>query len=232
MTDPYLHAITHTWPAAKQWHKGGWRFQDGAGGGKRVSAAMALGAKPDWGLLETEMPAPLVMVRSDQKALDQTLQDKGFRMVDPTVLYACDLDLLALDPLPPAQAYATWPPLHASMEIWEEGGVDAARRSVMARVPNAKTALLIRNDDSPASAAFVALSGPIAMIHAIEVHPNHRRQGVGRKTMIKAAHWAVERGASRLALAVRKQNSAARALYTSFGMDVVGQYHYRARGDW
>ncbi|MEL6679458.1 MAG: GNAT family N-acetyltransferase, partial [Pseudomonadota bacterium] len=34
-------AVEATWPAAHMWQQDGWTMRDGAGGGKRVSAATA-----------------------------------------------------------------------------------------------------------------------------------------------------------------------------------------------
>jgi hypothetical protein len=45
--------------------------------------------------------------------------------------------------------------------------------------------------------------------------------------MREAAFWAQDQGASHLALAVTQGNTGGNALYSSLGMQVVGQYHYR-----
>jgi ribosomal protein S18 acetylase RimI-like enzyme len=45
--------------------------------------------------------------------------------------------------------------------------------------------------------------------------------------MQHAATWAGRNGATHLALAVTRANAGANALYSSLGMEVVGQYHYR-----
>ena len=66
-------------------------------------------------------------------------------------------------------------------------------------------------------------------IHAIAVRPALRRKGAGRQILAAAAQWAAEQGADRLALAVTQANSGAIALYTSLGMQPVGEYHYRIK---
>jgi GNAT superfamily N-acetyltransferase len=99
----------------------------------------------------------------------------------------------------------------------------------MDRVQGPKTALLARNGDRPAGVAFVACHGSEAMLHALEVLPANRRQGVGRTLLHAAANWAASQGATRLSLVVTRQNAAARALYARLGMECVGQYHYRMK---
>jgi GNAT superfamily N-acetyltransferase len=113
------------------------------------------------------------------------------------------------------------------VEIWEAGGICAARRAAMARVPEPRTFLLGRAGDRPAGCGFVARHGDIAMFHALEVAPSARRRGLGRALARGAASWAVEAGASVLALAVNEVNGAARALYAGLGMREAARYHYR-----
>jgi ribosomal protein S18 acetylase RimI-like enzyme len=97
----------------------------------------------------------------------------------------------------------------------------------MDRPDTPRSFLMSRVGDRPAGAAFVALDQDVAMIHAIEVLPERRRQGAGRLLMEAAARFAVERGADWLALAVVEDNVLANSLYSALGMEVVGRYHYR-----
>jgi GNAT superfamily N-acetyltransferase len=97
----------------------------------------------------------------------------------------------------------------------------------MARSPSPKIALLMRKDDRPAAAAFVAIDGCVAMVHALVVGERFRRRGVGRATIVAAARWAGARGAAYLGLAVTVRNHAAVALYRGMGFTEQGVYHYR-----
>ncbi|OYX23492.1 MAG: hypothetical protein B7Z10_11045 [Rhodobacterales bacterium 32-66-7] len=214
-----------TWPPARSWREGPFRLRDGAGGGKRVSAASAVG---QWSVADLDRLAPvgLVLIGAGDDALDRALADRGWRIVDPVLAYAAPLDQLMAD-LPPLAAFAHWPPLQIAQEIWAEGGIGPARLSVMERVAGDKVALLARLGDRPAGVAFVARDGDDAMLHALEVRPPFRRQGVGRVLIQAAANWAGGLGAQRLSLVVTAQNHAGCALYARLGMEVVGQYHYR-----
>ena len=97
----------------------------------------------------------------------------------------------------------------------------------MSRVAGPKAAIMARAGDRPSGACFVACDGPVAMLHALEVRPERRRQGAGGHLLRAAANWAAEQGAETLALVVTRRNAAARALYDRAGMKVVGEYHYR-----
>jgi GNAT superfamily N-acetyltransferase len=227
--DPLAEVMEATWPPAMAWREGPFTFRNGAGGGKRVSAASCDG---DW--VEADLAAldgldePLVLIRSQDSALDAALADRGWRIVDPVVVYAAPVAELLAD-LPPLAAFPHWPPLAIARSIWDEGGIGQARLAVMDRAAGSKAAILARDGDRPAGVAFVACHGPQAMLHALEVRAPYRRRGIGATLLRAAATWAAGEGVESLSLAVTERNSAARALYARLGMQIVGQYHYRVK---
>lgn len=230
MTPDHLAAVMEaTWPPAASRDLGPFRLRDGAGGGKRVSAASAEGAW-DAAALEAAIAAmaePLFLIRQGDAALDTALAARGFAVVDPVVAYAAPVASLQGE-TPFLSTFAHWPPLEAARAVWAEGGLGPARIAVMQRVQGPKTALMARADDRPAGAAFVACQGDVAMLHALEVRSAQRRRGVAGHLLTAAANWAAEAGATLFSLVVTERNTAARALYDRLGMRVVGQYHYRA----
>ncbi|MCU0903251.1 MAG: GNAT family N-acetyltransferase [Tabrizicola sp.] len=231
MTPDTLAAVMEaTWPPLRRWTLGPFTLRDGAGGGKRVSAATCAGAftEADIEMAEAAMAEPLMLVRPEQNALDAALAARGWREVDPVVAYAAPVTALTAE-LPPLAAFPHWPPLEIARAIWAEAGIGPARIAVMDRVSGPKAALLARKGDRPAGVAFIACHGTEAMLHALEVRPDHRRQGVGQRLLHAAANWAAAEGASRLSLVVTWQNAAACALYARLGMSLVGQYHYRLK---
>jgi len=227
--------VEDTWPPARAERLGPWTIRDGAGGGKRVAAATAEGAVSPVDLTPAESAmrafdqTPLFMIREGEDALDRLLEAEGYSVIDPVLLYLAPIDELTQDPIPPVSAFTIWPPLAIMLDLWEAGGIGPGRVAVMDRAQGAKTAILARNSDQPAGVAFVALRENIAMIHAIEVTPAHRRQGVACNILRAAAHWAQDQGATHLSLAVTRANQGANALYSSLGMQVVGHYHYRIK---
>ncbi len=231
--DTLATVMEATWPPARLWQMGPFLMRDGAGGGKRVSAAsLAANGAAAW--TETDLaaleatPEPLVLIRAADTALDAALAARGWQVIDPVVAYAAPVAALQAD-LPPLSDFPHWPPLHIARSLWDEGGIGPARLAVMDRVTGPKTALLSRLGDRPAGVAFVALHGDTAMLHALEVRPGLRRQGVGQTLLRAAANWAGAEGAAQLALVVTTRNTAARALYSRIGMQAVGQYHYRMK---
>ncbi len=229
----FAQAMQATWPPLATFRHGPWLIREGAGGGKRVSAASA---DADWD--DADLPAaeaamqdlgqdPLFVIWPWDEALDSMLAAKGYENIEPVLGYMAPVSAFA----PPARmtTFPHWPPMQIAKDIWADGHIGPGRLAVMDRASGPKTAILGRTIDQPSGTAFVALHEQTAMIHALEVRPALRRQGAGRQILGAAAQWAAENGADRLALAVTVANASARALYASLGMQVVGNYHYRAR---
>ena len=222
-----------TWPAARQITVGPWCVRDGQGGGKRVSSATTTGAIEDTEIAQAEAALrelnqdQLFMIRTGQAKLDAALAARGYQVIDPVVAFAAPVAQLTDQPIPRVTALPHWEPLAIVREIWAAGGIGPARVDVMHRVTGPKTAILGRKDDKPAGAAFVAVHDGVAMAHAIEVLPHQRRKGMAQWFMRAAAVWAEAQGAHTIAVVCVRENTAATALYSSLGMQDVGEYHYR-----
>lgn len=235
MTPDTLFAVMEaTWPAASMQQVGPWLIREGQGGGKRVSAATALpGWQPDdiaqaeAAMTALHQPA-LFLIRGGEDALDTALAARGYGIVDPVVAYAAPVAALAQSPDHMA-TFPHWPPMAIAADLWAEGGIGPARLAVMQRAAEPKTVILGRAGDRASGAAFVAIHQGTAMLHALEVTPAQRRQGSAHNILRAAAIWAQENGAETLSLVVTSANAAARRLYASFGMQLVGNYHYRQK---
>ncbi|MBN2759614.1 MAG: GNAT family N-acetyltransferase [Rhodobacteraceae bacterium] len=224
--DACFAALAATWPPARIWHQNGWTLRDGAGGGKRVSAATASADARAEDLAALMPQGPLAMLRPDQTALDADLAGLGYALEDPTLIYAAPVADLAEKP-PHVSLFDIWEPLEIMRDIWAEGGIGPDRIAVMDRAAGPKTAFLARLADRVVGCGFCAIHDGVAMLHAVEIAPAYRRQGAARTMLHGAADWAQKQGAAWLALAVTEANVPARALYERAGMQQVARYHYR-----
>ncbi len=183
-------ALAATRPAAATRRLGPFLRRDRAGGGRRVSAATAVG-NPGQAAMGA---APLFRLRPGQGGPDARIADRGLRRVDPTLLLAVPAARPAAPPLPrtviPAEA-----PLAVMAGLWAEGGTGPEQLAVMARVAARRTFLPARENDRPAGAAVCAVAGDIAMPHALQVAPRCRRRGVAARLLRWAALWAAVLGA-------------------------------------
>ena len=230
--------IAATWPPARTQRVGPFTVPSGAGGGQRVSAArLADPAATD--AAEAEIDAaiaalaafghpPLFQVLDHQGALDARLAARGLILRDTTQAMVMPCADLAAAP-PPVTCFATWPPLAIQTEIWAKGGIGPARLAVMERVTGPRMSFFGRANDRPAGTAFVALHDGIAMLHALEIAPAHRRKGLAATMMRAAADWAQTEGAVTMAILVTGENQPALGLYASLGFHAVGHYHYRSQ---
>ena len=230
-----IHALTEaTWPPARRWERDGWTLRDGAGGGKRVSAATRFDPDAEIAAAETAMramgQAPLFMLREGEEDLDRDLAARGYALVDPVNAYACPVARLTDVPIPRVTAFVIWEPLAIMREIWAQGGIGPERLAVMERVAH-KTALFGRMNEKPAGVAFAGIQNGACMVHAVEVLPQQRRQGMAGWLMRKAAFWAEAQGATDMAVLCTEANTGANALYAALGMQVAARYHYRRLED-
>lgn len=229
-------ALEETWPPALVTQKGKYRVFSGEGGGKRVSATRVFEDLQEdetaefEELLKNDADSQLFQLTPDQVIADKILQDRGYQIVDPTVLMSSSINDLHLPDVPPVTTFLGWPELQVQREVWAEGGIGSPRIAVMHRVHGPKITVLGRINDRVMGTCFAAISDGIAMVHALEIRDAARRQRLGTYMMAAASHWAAEsHGAAYLAIATTEANAAAQALYEKIGMHKTCRYHYRVR---
>ena len=176
------------------------------------------------------MAQPLLfMIRDNDRALDEALENRGYFIKDPVTIFAGPSATLAEhDPKGLTVIDAT-EPLAVMAEIWETGGIAAGRLDVMRRATGVKACFLGRLNDRPAGAAYVGCDNDIAMLHALEILPELRRKGLALQMMGAMGSWALRNGADTFSLVVLTKNDAACGLYEKLGMVKAGQYHYRKK---
>jgi len=231
MADPF-EVLEATWPAASKRNVGPWEIKEGAGGGKRVMAAKPVApvtaddiAMAEEAMAELGQPS-LFVLRPKEVELDSILAQSGYQIVDPTLLFTGPLDP---DEVPTVTTFDIWPPLQIMRDLWAEQSVGPDRIAVMERAAEPKTSILGRVKDRAAGALFVSIHDHTAMAHAVAVLPDFRRLNLARNMMHAASAWALQNGATQMAVAVTDANDAAKALYRSLGMSEVGRYHYRIK---
>lgn len=233
MNPSWPEIVDGTWPAAGYRQLGPFTLREGQGGGSRVSAASASGPvkEADIDAAEAVMlnmgQKRIFSLRPGDEKLDGQLAARGYEILDPVNIWSCPTRHLTDVEVPRVTVFALWEPLAIMREIWAQGGIGPERLAVMERVKGPKTGLLMRQKDKPGGAGFVAIHDGVAVVHALEIVPFQRRQGLGKWAMRGAAFWAMDNGAETLSVICTKANEGANALYRSLGMEIAGEYHYR-----
>jgi GNAT superfamily N-acetyltransferase len=228
-----FEAIDVTWPAEKFLEIPKWKLRRSAKGGKRVSAATAIGAPDisDIKLAENKMVQwhqdKLFMIKKNEILLDEALSASGYRVIDPTNIWSISSKNLSIQKTLPVKAFTIFPPLAIQRELWRENHIPPSRIEIMDRVKTHKTTIFGRINARPAASAFVAVSNKFAMVHALVVDKKCRRQGMGKFVMQKVGSWAYQMGAESVVALCTEKNCSANILYKSLGMQVIGKYHYR-----
>ena len=225
--------IDLTWPAEEFLELPEWKLRRSIKGGKRVSAASIIKKSgiPDIKFVENTLAEwcqdKLFMIKSGENSFDEALKSLGYFVVDPTNIWSISAEALSAQQIPLVTAFSIFPPLAIQREIWKANGIDASRIEIMDRVKKPRTTIFGRTNAKPAASAFVAVANKIAMVHALIVDHNCRRQGMGKFVMQKAGAWARQQGAESVAVLCTKQNQSANNFYKTLGMQVIGEYHYR-----
>ena len=84
----------------------------------------------------------------------------------------------------------------------------------------------IRDGGHVLAIARLSIAGGWAGLTAVEVHPGHRREGLGAAITAAACLWRSGAG-SRVFLQVEEGNAPAQALYERLGFRYAHRYHYR-----
>lgn len=215
-----------TWPPEMYRQNGDWLRRIGGAGGSRVNAATAMVESPT-----LDGCGPLVMVRTGEDALSERLDAAGYAIKDPCrLLVAPAAELAQMRPAGPRTVQGE-APIARMAEIWAEGGIGPARLQIMDRATCPKTYITGRLGDRLAGCVYVGAKGDLAMLHALEISPHHRRHGVARDLVAASAGWAADTDCTWLSLIVTEANSAALALYSTMGFSDIGGYHYRIKED-
>ena len=228
-----FETIDLTWPAEEFLELPKWKLRKSINGGKRVSAATAIGksSTSDIQFAENTLAEwsqdKLFMIKAGENSLDEALKERGYCIVDPTNIWSISAKALSMQQIPPVTAFSIFPPLAIQREIWTANGIDTSRIEIMDRVKTPKTTIFGRINAKPAASAFVAVSNKIAMVHALIVDRKFQRQGMGKHVMQKVGVWAHQQGAESVVVLCTKQNQSANNFYKTLGMQVIGEYHYR-----
>ncbi|MBH1935648.1 GNAT family N-acetyltransferase [Streptomyces sp. AV19] len=232
------------WPAVETARLGGWTLRAAGGFTARANSALPLG---DSGLplpaaldrvtawyAERGLPARVQVTTGDPDAdrrLDDELAARGWteerHALMRTAALAPIADVDAAVDVDAERVLLNREPDDAWLDAYgrtaESVKYEDAARAVLTGGPSVWFARV------PGSAAIgrCVVDGRWAGFAALEVGPEHRRQGLATALMARLARQALDEGASAAYLQVERDNAGADALYGRLGFTTHHAYHYR-----
>ena len=239
-------AALNAWPAAQQYLLDGYVVRFAQGYTKRANSVNRL--RPP-----RIAPAELVPLCEDlyrargllsifrlidsaeSAALDGFLVQRGYQMLDHTVVMTCAA-ADAADGAAASQGAFTAQFVQMELNDWLDAYMQlsqaaphtrAAHRAILQAIvpPRLFAALVV--DGEPLACGMGVLDRRRFGLFDIVTHAAHRRQGLGGRLVRQMAGWAQERGAATCYLQVVERNSAARNLYARLGFTDAYGYWYR-----
>lgn len=177
------------------------------------------------------VPLPLEAgARADE--LEALLSERAWATRSgPAFVMLADLPLSGVScDLPPAAEFlADAEPDDAWLGMYHYRGIrrqSPVMRAVLTSAP-AQMFTSIRSGHDVLAIARLSMAGGWAGLTAVEVHPGHRRAGLGTAITAAACAEAAARGIASVFLQVAVGNTAARSLYERCGFRYSHRYHYR-----
>jgi ribosomal protein S18 acetylase RimI-like enzyme len=218
----------------------GWLLRADSGFTRRANSALplgrparplveALGAAHAW-YAERGLPLRIQVPLEGRRLLDAELGERGW---EPTAL--TQLFVARVDALQTAEPTGSLPPVEIADQPDDEwltlyrdgGGLSEAGRALLVRHDRVAFAS-VRIGGRVVAVGRGAVDDGWVGVMAVEVAPDHRRQGLAQAVMTKLCRWAATtHGATRSYLSVLADNTPAVALYERLGFWVHHEYHYR-----
>lgn len=178
------------------------------------------------------MPCRFQITAAASPALVALLDEQGYNVDGPTLVQTATVaDVLARSAESPhypietmEQPSGTWLSLDGA---GESAAYNTTRRAMFERIGPPTCYALARIDDTPAAIAYGVLERDTLGVYGVATLAQFRRRGASTALLRALTHWATERGASHLYLAVSGSNTAARSVYARAGFEIYYTYHYR-----
>jgi ribosomal protein S18 acetylase RimI-like enzyme len=231
--------LMNAWPSLRTMLCDGWVFREANGYTKRANSASTLGAH---GLFSKTLDhAERFYASSGSPSIfrltplagdepDRILADRGYRIVDDTIVMTADLHVVAAaDPRVTIALHCdeAWERGYAAAHALDEAG-RRAHRAILDRIAPLATAFATLHRDGRAIAFGLGVMerDHLGLFDIVTV-PEARRQGAARALVTSLMRWGTDRDAKTAWLSVIGDNEPAKPLYAELGFDELYRYHYR-----
>ncbi|HEX8691685.1 MAG TPA: GNAT family N-acetyltransferase [Longimicrobium sp.] len=234
-------ASLNAWPALRQARVEGWILRFANGYTKRANSVNPL--HPPGGGLEAAVAAceriyreqglpPVFRLTSPfaPPELDELLERRGYRLVDPTLVLRLDLreqpagsgesgEMLE-------ETLDGWFPVHSAL-LGVLPETQAKHRAILEAIVPRRLFALRGEYGEAAACGLGVLEGDLFGLFDLVTAPERRGRGHGTALVCGMLEWARERGAAHAYLQVVEANAPARRLYEKLGFGEAYRYWYR-----
>ena len=232
-----------TWPALQQWLYDGWVVRFAAGHTRRANSVNPLyPARHDplakivqceqW-YAARDLPTVFRLNRHTAPAhLDRLLDDRGYRLVDPSLTLHRRLDSWLM----PGRRVGS---LHSETLLdWlahycqlsgKALDQQQTHATILQALPAPRIFATLWDDDRAVACAVGVVYAQALSIVDVVTAPRQRRHGYATALLSHIFGWAQQMGATDAALQVQGDNVAARALYARRGFQEIYRYWYRVQ---
>ena len=226
--------VDEAWPATRTQEFDSWRLRYAGGVTKRANSVWPAGEPDDVEAAieaaerfyaERGLPAVFSISENAHPAeLDRLLAQRGYELVDPTLVMTADLSKER--PVTREVEIADAPSARW-LEVW--WSVDGRYVTDLATAKRIVTGVAATYATAGQGVGRAVPQGEWLGIYCMAVPPRARRRGLAREVLHALLNDGRARGAHRAYLCVTRQNTGARALYEQAGFQISGGYHYRVR---
>ena len=162
--------------------------------------------------------------------LDHFLSQRGYQVLDQTLVMGLDLENLDL------KTHRETDLLSTNIDEWMEifyqvsptsSAVHKVHKEILEAISTERYLVALQNAGAKVACGLGVLEADYVGLFDIITDPEARRRGYGTQIVLAILDWAREHGARYSYLQVVKQNLPARQLYEKIGFEELYQYWYR-----
>jgi ribosomal protein S18 acetylase RimI-like enzyme len=233
-------AALNAWPALQQILFDGWVLRFAEGYTKRANSVTPLFASSinasekvaacEQFYREKELPCIFRLTSFVSPELDHLLAQRGYTILDPTLILHFDLQHASLDPTTSATLQ------HKSLDDWMNTFCRLSattleqhetHRAILDAIAARRMLVSLSADARVVACGMGVLEQEYFGLFDILTAPQQRNQGYGTSLVTAMLVWAMEQGAQHAYLQVVDTNAPARHLYAKFGFQELYRYWYR-----
>ena len=162
--------------------------------------------------------------------LDQFLEQRGYRVLDQTLVMVLDLEGIDIQTGPESGILSKG--IDEWMEIFYQVNTPSSanqevHKEILEAISTERYLVAIQQDGAHTACGLGVLEGEYVGLFDLVTNPEERRKGYGTQILLAILDWARHLGARYSYLQVVKQNFPARKLYKKIGFKELYQYWYR-----